>query len=55
MRTQKNNMSLTEKNLREKDFHNELQSRPKGRFENIFYKSIANIWEDFYERLKINS
>ena len=55
MRTQKNNMSLTEKNLREKDFHNELQSRPKGRFENIFYKSIANIWDDFYERLKKNS
>ena len=55
MRTQKNNMSLTEKNLREKDFHNELQSRPKGRFENIFYKSIDNIWEDFYERLKKNS
>ena len=55
MRTQKNNMSLTEKNLREKDFHNELQSRPKWRFENIFYKSIANIWEDFYERLKKNS
>ena len=49
MRTQKNNMILTEKNLREKDFHNELQSRPKGRFENIFYKSIANIWDDFYD------
>ena len=55
MRTQKNNMSLTEKNLREKDFHNELQSRPKGRFENIFYKAISNIWDDFYERLKKNS
>ena len=37
MKTQKTNtMSLTDKNLREKDFHNELQSRPKGRFENIF-------------------
>ena len=35
MRIQKINMSLTEKNLREKDFHNELQSRPKGRFENV--------------------
>ena len=56
MRIQKtNSMSLTEKNLREKDFHNELQSRPKGRFENIFYKAIANVWDDFYERLKKNS
>ena len=53
--TKNNNMSLTEKNLREKDFHNELQSRPKGRFENIFYKAIANIWDDFYECLKKNS
>ena len=48
-------MSLTEKNLREKDFHNELQSKPKGRFENIFYKAIANTWDDFYERLKKNA
>ena len=55
MRIQKNIMSLTEKNLREKDFHNELQSKPKGRFENIFYKAIANIWDDFYERLKKNA
>ena len=56
MRTQKtNSMSLTEKNLREKDFHNELQSRPKGRFENVFYKAIANVWDDFYERLKKDS
>jgi len=56
MRTQKtNSMSLTKKNLREKNFHNELQSRPKGRFENIFYKAIANVWDDFYERLKKDS
>ena len=55
MRIQKNSMSLTKKNLREKDFHNELQSKPKGRFENIFYKAIANIWDDFYERLKKNA
>ena len=55
MRIQKNSMSLTEKNLREKDFHNELQSKPKGRFENIFYKAIANTWDDFYERLKKNA
>ena len=55
MRIQKNNMSLTEKNLREKNFHNELQSRPKGRFENIFYKALANIWDDFYNHLKKKS
>ncbi len=54
-RIQRTNMSLTEKNLREKDFHNELQSRPKGRFENIFYKALANVWDDFYDRLQKNS
>ena len=26
--------------LREKEFHNKLQSKSKGRFENIFYKAI---------------
>ena len=48
-------MSLTEKNLREKDFHNELQSRSKERFENKFYKALANTWDDFFEKLKKNS
>ena len=48
-------MSLTEENLREKKFHNELQSRPKGRFENIFYKALENTWEDFFDYLKRNS
>ena len=52
MRTQKINMNLSEKNLREKVFHNELQSRPKGRFENVFYKALANVWDDFYDQLK---
>ena len=45
-------MSLSEKNLREKKFHNELQSRPNGRFENIFYKSLFNLSEDFFKSLK---
>ena len=40
-------MSLTEINLREKDFHNKLQSQKKGRFENIFYKALYNMYEDF--------
>ena len=44
-------MSLTEINIREKEFHNELQSKKNGRFENIFYKSIYNINEDFFSIL----
>ena len=40
-------MSLTEINLREKNFHNKLQSKKKGRFENIFYKALHNMYEDF--------
>ena len=48
-------MTLTEQNLREKKFHDELQSKSKGRFENIFYKSITNAWEDFYNFLNLNS
>ncbi len=48
-------MSLTDKNIREKEFHNKLQSRTRGRFENIFYKAIYNSGEDFFHFLKINS
>ena len=48
-------MSLTEENLREKKFHNDLQSNTKGRFENIFYKALNNTWEDFYKYLSINA
>ena len=44
-------MSLTNKNLREKEFHNKLQSKSKGRFENIFYKALSNAWNDFYNFL----
>jgi len=40
-------MNLTEINLREKEFHNKLQSRDKGRFENIFYRALYNMYEDF--------
>ena len=35
-------MSLTDINIREKEFHNNLQSQTKGRFENVFYKSLYN-------------
>lgn len=47
-------MSLTEKNIREKKFHNELQSQTKERFENIFYKAIHNLNEDFFKYLEKN-
>ena len=40
-------MNLTEINLREKEFHNKLQSKSKSRFENIFYKALYNMYEDF--------
>ena len=48
-------MSLTDINIREKEFHNNLQSKNKGRFENIFYKSLYNINEDFFLHLKKNA
>ena len=48
-------MNLTDQNQREKKFHNELQSKSKGRFENIFYKAIANAWDDFFDYLKFNA
>ena len=48
-------MNLSEINIREKDFHNKLQSQKKGRFENIFYKALYNISEDFFNYLKKNA
>ena len=48
-------MSLTEINIREKNFHNKLQSQKRGRFENIFYKALYNISEDFFDYLKNNA
>ena len=48
-------MTLSDQNLREKEFHNKLQSSTKGRFENIFYKAILNAWEDFYNFLNSNA
>ena len=41
-------MSLSDINLREKEFHNKLQSKKKGRFENIFYRALFKMFEDFY-------
>ena len=48
-------MKLSNINIREKKFHNNLQSKKNGRFENIFYKAIHNSKEDFLDFLKINS
>ena len=48
-------MKLSEKNLREKRFHNELQSKPKGRFENTFYRALSNTWDDFFSYLEKNA
>ena len=48
-------MNLTDQNQREKEFHNELQSQSRGRFENIFYKAIYNSNEDFFKFLELNA
>ena len=48
-------MNLTEINIREKNFHNKLQSKTKGRFENMFYKAIYNSSEDFFTYLEANA
>ena len=48
-------MSLSEQNLREKNFHNNLQSKKKGRFENIFYKALYNLNEDFFKYIEKSS
>ena len=44
-------MSLTDTNLREKNFHNKLHSGSGKRSENIFYKAIFNLYKDFYDYL----
>ena len=48
-------MTLSEQNQREKQFHNELQSQSRGRFENIFYKAIFNSNIDFFKFLELNA
>jgi ubiquinone/menaquinone biosynthesis C-methylase UbiE len=45
-------VSLTEINIREQKFHDNLQSQKEERFENKFYKAIYNINEDFLDYLK---
>ena len=48
-------MKLTDVNIREKDFHNKLQSGTGGRIENIFYKSLFNLKKDFFIYLENNT
>jgi SAM-dependent methyltransferase len=48
-------MDLTEKNIREKKFHDTLQSNEEGRFENIFYKAIYNLNQDFFKYLELKA
>jgi len=45
-------MDLSEINRREKEFHNELHTLNKKRFENKFYKATYNLYEDFFDVLK---
>ena len=40
-------MQLSKENIREKEFHNNLQSQKKGRFEDIFYKELLDAIKHF--------
>lgn len=48
-------MSLTEINIREKEFHNKLHSEGSKRSESIFYKALHNLYEDFFNLIKSKS
>ena len=45
-------MSLSDTNIREKEFHNKLHSSGNPRPENKFYKALHNLYEDFLISLK---
>jgi len=47
-------MLLSEQNIREKEFHNKLQSGEGYRSENIFYRALFNLFKDFHEYLYQN-
>jgi len=55
IRKKSDSMKLTDTNIREKDFHNKLQSGAGGRLENIFYKALFNLKKDFFIYLKKNT
>ena len=45
-------MKLSDINLREKKFHNQLHAIGKGRSQNVFYKALYNLYEDFLNTLE---
>ena len=45
-------MSLSDTNIREKEFHNKLHSSGNERSQNKFYKALNNLYEDFLVSLK---
>ena len=45
-------MSLTDINIRETKFHNELHAHEKNRSENKFYKATYHLYEDFFKVLE---
>jgi len=47
-------MNLSETNIREKEFHNNLQSGEGKRSEGIFYKALYDLYKNFYEFLDKN-
>tara|TARA_A100001011_G_scaffold371053_1_gene427978 strand:- start:659 stop:1402 length:744 start_codon:yes stop_codon:yes gene_type:complete len=47
-------MELSKQNIREREFHDKLQSSSKGRFENVFYKALYNASTDFFNQIKSN-
>ena len=47
-------MSLSEINIREKKFHNQLISAGNQRSENKFYRALYNLYNDFFDHLRNN-
>ncbi len=48
-------MNLTETNIREKEFHDNLHSSGNPRSQNKYYKALNNLYEDFLIFLKDNA
>ena len=48
-------MSLSEINIREKKFHNELHASGKQRSQNKFYKALFHLYKDFINILRIRT
>ena len=45
-------MKLSEENIREKDFHDNLHKGEGERFENRFYKALGNMFNDFDQEVQ---